>query len=628
MNAASLQKAGSPPVAAAPSGGVTPMDGQGFVPAAGASSAGAAQAGAPSADGSLPAEQALQALMQVLGTEYGEPIIAADGTVYMEKKKPDVANGSLALSYAVVGKIDKATGKMKINPEILAKVKAKSEAAGGEKKKLVKVDDSWVWQTFSKTEDGKVVAEVTPASDAEVQAYQQQQAAAQAQQAAQAKTQDRGDWQQKIGVVAQHMGLFGSAGQLVSGLSSGPNPYTGKPGAGWISGWILAQRLNGKAEGKLLPSWMQSGPVATALEWGIQAYGMLDMGNDFRVVRDFLGKKPPLPGVNPGAVQQLIAQGHSPAVAGALAGLGAELRVPLDATKVGAAASQLVEGSANTTLLRSVVPAIKDGATGAMIAGAPETALTMVPKKDLHAAFAATDPVQSAGMKLRGNIDGGVAKGLGMLKGLIQPAMMGATALGLISSTITVKNLTEKNGAKVLVNTQQGRGALLGALSSAAFLGLYTLPMILPGLGMAGAAVAAASSAVNIVSNVLGGVQMLNSYGLFGGDGQKPAGFLDNDAFRGAFLIPPLTPIGAFAFWMKSKKKKQAQEAARMEAAQKLAVERIQQQREMAKLQLQSTGQISGAVQGKDGAVIVPTNVPNDLSQLAAQLGGSAPPGA
>lgn len=622
MNAASLQMPATVPVAAAPpfaatasgggagtsavgGGGITPAAGQGFVPAtAGAASgqAGAApadpsgQAAAPAGDGSLPAEQALKAIMQVLGAEYGQPIIAADGSVYMEKKKPDVKDGKLALSYMLVGKIDKATGRMKVNPAIVEQAKAKAD--GGAPKKLVKVDDQYVWQTFSKTEDGKTIAEVTPATEAELQAYQAQMQAQQAQQAQEAKTQNRGDWQQKVGVVAQNLGLFGSAGQLVAGLSGGPNPYTGRPGASWLSGWILAQRLNGKAEGKLLPPWLQTGWVATALEWGMQGYGMLDFGNDIKTVSNFLKHAPPLPNVNPTAVQDLIKQGQHPAMAQALGQLGSELRTN---------GLQMVEGTGNAAVLNT-----KAGA------------LQLVPKDSLHTAFAATDPIQNAGLKLRGQIDGGAAKGLGMLKGLIQPAMMGATALGLVSSAITVKNLVEKNGAKVLLNSQQGRGALLGALSSAAFLGMYLIPMVLPGLGVAGAALGAASSMANIASNVMGGVQMLNSYGLFGkAEGTK--GFLDNDAVRAAFLIPPLSPIGAFAFYMKKRKQKAAAEQAKLEAAQKLAVERIQQQREMAKLQLQSGGQIAGATSGADGAISVTTGVPNDLSQLAAQLGGAAP---
>ncbi len=607
VSAAPLQRTASVPVAAAPapqggaSGGITPAAGQGFVPAQGEQGAAAPAAGqaapatGPDGKAAPTPEQILQSITQLLGADYGDPIIAADGTIYMEKKKPEIVNGKLALSYLVVGKLDKASGKLTPSPEVLALVKDKAKESEGGKKVLVKVGDQMVWQTFGKDESGKpVVTDMAVASEQEVAAHQQQQQAAAAQQAGQQKLQNRADWQSKVGTVAQHLGIFGSTGQLISGLGNGPNPYTGKPGAGWISGYILASRLNGKAEGKLLPQWFTQGPFATALEVGIQAYGMLDMGNDITTLRNFFSGKQ-LPAVNPNAAAQLVAQGHHPAMAGALTQLGTEMR---DGTM------QLVQGTGNTALLNTKLGAAQ-----------------LVPSKDMHAAFAATDPMQSAGLKLRGNIDSGVTKGLGVLKGLVQPAMIGATALGLVSSAIGVKNLVDAKGGQVLLNTQQGRGAALGVITSSAFLGMYLLPMILPGLGVAAPAIAAASSVINIAQNVLGGVQLLNSHGLFGGE-QAKNGFLDNDAVRAAFCIPPLTPIGAFAFWMKSRKKKAAAEAAKLEAAQKLAVERITQQREMAKLQLQSTGQISGAVQGKDGTISVQTNVPNDLSQLAAQLSG------
>lgn len=317
---------------------------------------------------------------------------------------------------------------------------------------------------------------------------------------------------------------------------------------------------------------------------------MLDMGNDIRNLREYFGGVEPLPKVNPGAVEQLTKAGTHPAMAQAMGQLGTELR---DGTL------QMVDGTANAAVLNTKLGAVQ-----------------LVPKDQLHKAFAATDPIQDAGLKARAAVDSGITKGIGTLGKLVQPAMMGATALGLVSSVISLKNLVATQGWKALVETQQGRGTLLGAATSAAFLGMYLLPMALPALGVAAPAVAAASSAVNIAQNVLGGVQLVNSYGLFGGEG-----FLDNDAVRAAFLIPPLTPLGGLAFWMKSRKKKQEEEAAKLKAAQQLAVERVTQQREMVKLQLQATGEISGATKGADGSILVQTSVPSDLKQLAAQLG-------
>jgi len=200
----------------------------------------------------------------------------------------------------------------------------------------------------------------------------------------------------------------------------------------------------------------------------------------------------------------------------------------------------------------------------------------------------------------------------------VQPAMIGATALNAVSSVISVKNLVAQNGAKVLIDTKQGRGALLGALSSVAFLGVYLAPMIMPQLNIVGAAATAVSSGINIVSNVVGAVQLLNSYGLFGEEG-----FLNHDAVRAAFLIPPLTPIGGLAFLMKARKKQQDAKAAKLEAAQQVAAKQIKSQAENAKLQLQQSGKVAGAATGQDGTIVVSTSVPTDMAQLAAQLGGA-----
>jgi len=596
VNAASLQKVAQPPVAAAPAaqsgtvagGGITPVGGQGFTPVA----SGGAQPAASGSPGVDPA-QAIEAILKLLGNEYSaEPVIAADGTVYLERK-PSLEGGTVSLAYVAVGKIDRSTGKMHVNPAIVEQAKAKAEASAGGGRELVKVGDQYVWQTTTEGPDGKPVISQVPATEEELKAYQQKVQAQQAQEAAKAKAADTGDWQQKMGTVASQMGLFGSVGQFVTSLSAGPNPYSGKPGASWMSGWFLAQRLNGKADGKLLPQWLTTGTTSKVIEAGLQAYGMLDMGNDIRVVRDFFAKAPPLPPVNPTAVQDLIKSGQHPAMAGALGQLGTELR---DGTL------QLVEGSTNAAVLNTKLGAAQ-----------------LVQKSDLHQAWAATDPIKSSGLTAKNAVDVGVNRGLGLLKGLVQPAMMGATALGLASSVISLKGAVKQNGASVLVDTQQGRGMLINTISSAAFLGLYTLPMILPGLGMAAPAVAAALSATNIAANVLGGVEMLNRYGLFGKGDQ--GGFLDNDAVRAAFLIPPLTPIGAFAFFMKKRSDKKEAEAAKTEAAKQAAAAQFKAQRDAARAQLQAGGSIAGAATGKDGSIVVPTSV------TVASLTGQAPGG-
>ena len=94
---------------------------------------------------------------------------------------------------------------------------------------------------------------------------------------------------------------------------------------------------------------------------------------------------------------------------------------------------------------------------------------------------------------------------------------------------------------------KQGRSVLFGFLGSAAFLGMMLLPSVAPSLGAAAPVV---SAAMNVASNVFQGVSMLSYSGLFG-----EGGYLDHDAVRAAFLVPPLTPIGLAAMWMKRKEK-------------------------------------------------------------------------
>lgn len=617
MNAAPLQRVASPPVAAAPAapmgtvagGGITPVGGQGFTPVA----SGASQ-GAPAQSGSgegVDAAQALQAIIQAFGSEYSpKPIITADGSVYLERAQPSLEGGKVSFSYLLVGKVDRATGKMQPSAAVLAKLKAKESSAD---RQLVKVGDQYMWQTTAQGPDGKPVIQQVPASEQELQAYQQKLQAQQAEQAQKAKVESRGDWQQKIGAVSSQLGLFGSVGQFVTSLAAGPDPRSGKPGANWMTGWFLAQRLNGRAEGKLLPSWLTQGPAATAIEFGLQTYGMLDMGHDIKIVRDYFKKAPPLPPVNPNAVKDLVAKGVHPVQAAALAGLGSELRMPLpNAPQVGAAASQVVEGTRYAAIMRSTVG---EG-------GAVSTAAQLVDKADLHQAWKATDPVQSSGLAAKAAVDGGVTKGLGLLKGLIQPAMMGAAALNVVTSGISLKNMVEKNGAKVLLDTQEGRSTLLNTLSSTAFLGFYLLPMALPALGVGAAASGAVMSATNIAANVLGGVEMLSRYGLFGKGAY--GGMMDHDAVRAAFLIPPLTPIGAFAFFMKHRQKKAEAEAAKVKAAQEQAVATAKQQREAAVAQLQASGTVSGAVVGEDGTITVPTSVDVQALTGASAASGSS----
>lgn len=630
MNAASLHGSASVPVAATPvvlwtNGGgstpdpaapaaapaaagsaVTPADGQGFQPAAGPGAPGAAAPtnGAAAAPKGLPIEQGLTVFTQLFGKSFDTPIIAGDGTVYAPLRGATKKNGKLELQYLKVGTVDRAAGTITFTDQIMEKLKASASGAQSERK-LVKVDDQYVYQTFTKGEDGKTtVTKIEPATEDELRAEQAKREQAAAEEAAKAKEANSGDWMKKLGQVSQHLGIFSSSASLVSGLSNGSNPYSGRPGATWMQGYILASRLNGKAEGKLLPQFMQSGPVATAIDVGMQVYGMMDMGNDIKTIRNFMkGVETPL--VNPNAAQQLVQQGMSAPEAQALARLGGELRMGQALTQRGMAlpaeASRLVAGTGNS--------AIELGAN----AGTTKLQTGLV-----HKAFNATDPIQDAGLKGRAAIDGGINRGLGALRGLIEPAMIAGAGINAVVSVMRLKGMVEKNGAQALIDHQQGRDAALGAANSIAFLGIFTLPKILPALGLAKFA-GPVGAAVNITANVIGGVQMLDRYGLFG-----DKGFLNHDAVRAAFLIPPLTPIGGLAFLMKHRKEKREDEAKKLEAAKQLQKTQLQQQLELAKLQLQQTGTIAGAVQGENNTVTVTTGIPADASQLVSGLTSAA----
>ena len=621
MNAASLQSRAHVPVAASTitvvggggtAGGITPAAGQSFTPATaaqakqagaagpavGADGAASADGAAAPADGMVDAQQALTTLMQQFKDELGEPIVTADGSVYMDQKLSG-AGGKVTLTYVLVGKLDSTRKRIKVSPAILAMLKAKesSAASASAQKKLVKIDDQYVWQTFGQDENGKtIVTEMKAATEAELQAMQ----AKSAKDAATAKTQDRQDWQQKVGIVAQTAGLFGGVGQFAQMLARGPDANTGRPGATVMSGYYLALRLNGKAEGKLLPQWMQQGPAATALDWGTQIYGLLDTGRDIQIVRDFLRKTPQLE-VNPNAMAQLIAKGADPAMAQALTQLGTDLRVSGD----------------TGPLMRNVADAARNPslAANAVLLDTKNSALQFADKGALKQAWAATDPMQNAGVNARMAIDDGMSKGFSTLGKLIQPVMLGVSALNVVSNFLNLKNIVEKKGATYLLDTQHGRNATMSLAVGTASLGMSLLPMAVrmtPGVG-------ALLSAVSIGVNVLSGVQLLNSYGLFG-----EQGFLNNDAVRSAFLVPPLTPIGAFAFVMKARRKKAEAAAAKTEAAKSLLAERVAQQQEMAKIQLQSTGKIAGATTGQDGTIKVTTTIPTDIKVLEAQLSGTA----
>jgi hypothetical protein len=628
VNAASLQSSASlPAVAAAPvvlwtsggggapaaasAGAVTPAAGQGFQPAgasAPAGQGGAAQAGpaAGSAPAAIPADKGLAAFAQMFGDSFGEPIVAPEGTVYAPAKGVSKSGGKLAVQYIKIGTIDKASGNITFTPEVLAKIQDASQKS---ERKLVKIDDQYVYETFVTGEDGsQKVAKIEKATEEELKAEQAKQQQAQAEQAAKEKAADNEDWSQKLGQVGQVTGLFGTVGQFVQGLSQGPDPRSGRAGASWLSAYMVANRLNSQSGGKLLPSWFTSGPVSIALDTLVTGYGFLTTGKDLRDVGTALGMAPPLPAVRPmgDVVKDLVAKGSTAADAKMLAELGTSLRT---------GPNSLIPADESAIAMRGV-----DQATGRL----SELGTSRIPTKVVNQAFNATDPEGAfLTAKLKNSVDGHVNNGIGALGKLVGPAMMVTSGISAVTGVMNVRSIAKKYGVGTLFDTSAGRQALGGAVSSTLYLAMQALPKLLP--TMAATPMMGIMGGLNIITNVISGVTFLDRYGLFG-----DKGFLNHDAIRAAFLIPPLTPIGALAFVMKNRKEKKEAEAKQLEAAKKLQVQQLQQQLKLAQLQLQQSGTISGATKNADGSITFSTGVPVDPGQLVngAPAASSPPPAA
>jgi hypothetical protein len=169
-------------------------------------------------------------------------------------------------------------------------------------------------------------------------------------------------------------------------------------------------------------------------------------------------------------------------------------------------------------------------------------------------------------------------------------------------------------GAKSLITSKQGRSVLFGLLGSGAFLGMMALPYLAPQLGAAYETLAAG---MNVAANVFQGVSMLSYAGLFGG-----GGYLDHQAVRAAFLIPPLTPIGLAALWMKRKEQAAIEKKKEQDAQQQQAAANLQTYLQSSAQTLQSGGQIQGSQQNQDGSITVSTPFGPD-----GQIVSGAPPG-
>lgn len=645
MATSAAQGAAAPPVAAAPAtaqsggaaGGVQPAPGQGFVPA------GAAGQNAAPSEGSaqgIDLAKGLAALEQAFGDEYGKPVVAADGNIYMPMGKPDVVGEKLAIRYVLAGRIDPASGKMLVNPELAKKAQSKRDPQA----KLTQIEDKFFWQTLQKTEDGQLVAKLDPASEADVQAAKAQAEQQQAQEGLQSWNQNRMDWIQKIGQASLLMRVGGYGGSLLQNIAEGPSPITGRmnAGANWASGYMVMQSLDAVAGGKLLPQWMKTGKTGIAMEWLTQAYFMLDMGYQLQTLGAamprtaalmraftaptravFNGVKGIVGGV---AAATAPAAGATGAIAGAATAAGVPSNVAalvgVGPTAEAFARIQQAARAGASGVPSEVMNAMKGLASevvqpgvGAQVVGTGgladkvavmtrEGTLQLVPKDLLKMGAKEVMPKPAGLLGVREGVNNIVHGGFKSLMPAIKPLMTGASILGAVSSLMNLTFITKNYGVDALWKMKDGRGAMLGMLSSMSFLGMMipavaTLPqanVIFAGLGLA--------------SNIFGGLSMLNYAGMFG-----EGGYLDHDAVRAAFLIPPLTPVGLFSLWMKRREKAEKKKTEALEANKQKAVQTLQQVRGLAEQTLQSGGQMQNARKLEDGSIVIDTGVPEDLSK-------------
>ncbi len=626
---------------AAPAQGGAPNDAGAAKDAAAGQAPGSAT---PQAQG-IPADQGLKALEAEFGEEFLPPVVAADGSVYMQRRKPKVgADGKIAIGFVLVAKIDAAKNLMVINPEFIQAQQPKRDPKG----KPVQIEGRWFWQTLVPGEDGKLASKLDPLSEDEVQrlgaALKQQEE----QQKAQAWDQDKAEWSNRLNRVALPMKTIGYTGSFLNALAAGPDPITGKTQANWLSGYMALQMLDAQSEGKIIPKFMKSGAFGTALDLGTNVYMMLDMGNDIKTLGTAF---PALASAMRGFTSptRAIIDG---AKGGAAAGAGAAMQEAGGAmAKAAVDASQQIDpvataiNAAKTPVQREIARLGGDIATGAVkLVGAKDMAgmsavvtsqngvqaVHLVPKgmvqEGARMVAKAGESSLSGPMKLQNGIKDAIHGTVKQLSPGIRTLMLGGSILGTVASGINLQRVIKHNGGKALLNTSQGRSALFGFLTSASMLGMSLLPMVggpLGSIAVGGTtALSAAMSGLNVASNVFSGVSFLNQAGLFG-DG----GWMDHDAARAAFLVPPLTPIGLWAMRMKKKKKEAEKVAAEQQARQAEAAKQVVTVRDQALAVLQQTGTLPGGKQGPGGEILISTGVSADAATGGAASGSESKAG-
>ncbi len=629
----------------APQQGQAGAAGQGAQGAAGAQGPAGAQGAAAGQPPEPSAPEVLAALEQQFAEEFSKPVVAANGNVYMERRKPVLRDGKLVLELVLVAKIDVKTGRIGLNKQFIEAQKPKRSPNA----KLVKIEDRFFWQTPTKTADGQLVAKLEPASEAELQQAQieaqQQQVAAEADE----KNRSSVEWLKRLGTTSQLMKTTAYTGMFIDGLAQGPNPITGRSGGSWLFGYQILQMLDGQAKGELLPKWLKSGPIGTGLEWALQGYYMLDTQYHVGVLKQYMPRTAAVMSAFTAPTRAVIRgvaglgkQGWAASAPGPMTGPATPLAPPPVLGGVGGEAmAALAKGAANAAKVGGVDPmqqGIKQlasemstgvvravGATddaAVLVQQGGKTAVQLVPKNMLYEAGRMAEPKMGGLLDVRSSIDRVANGAIASLRPALQTLAIGGSIAGTLMAGMNMSLNLRTRGPQSLIMERDGRGSLFGLLSSGTFLGMQMLPKILPALLAAGdPRVRVAMSALNLAGNVFGGLSMLNYTGLFG-DG----GYLDHDAVRAAFLIPPLTPIGLFSMWMKRREKAKEETKARIEQNQKRALETVTRMRQQAATQLQATGQIQGATVQPDGTIVLPTGISDDLSKPDAVPQSAAVP--
>jgi hypothetical protein len=559
----------------------------------------AGQAGAPN-DGTIDAKEGLAALKE-LADQYGEPIVAQNGNVYMRRKQPVVKDGRVLFAYQLVAKISK--GRMMLSPDFVAEQKAAAEQKPQQQqRRVVKEGDRYYWQTMVPGKNGTLIAQLVPMTDAELQSYAAQMQQAEAQQAQQQWAQGKAGWIEKSYDISSKMRLVSTAGNLVNALGQGPDPYTGRSQANWMSGYFLLQMLDGQAQGKLLPQWMKSGPAGITLEWMLQVPQLLGMGRDLQTLSEAFPRT--------AAVMRAFTAPTRSVLKGAssLASSGWNATLPAGAAAAAAGAGKAA-GLAPGMAQASLELARQINAGQVAVVGAPGTAmaskaaiytsegLQLVDKPLLQHGMKLAQAPTSVGGKMQAAMTSGIHGALGSMRPFLGMLGMGASLFGTIGGFMNLQVAVKNGGVQSLFTTKQGRSVLTGFLSSASFLGMMMLPALAPTLG---ASAAVASAGLNVASNIFQGLSMVNQGGLFGS-----GGYLDSDAVRAAFLIPPLSPVGLAAMWMKRREKEAVAKRKAEEQDQQRRAEQIQAFMAQSTQQLQSAGAIPGAVVQEDGSVLV-----------------------